>query len=100
MGSIRFLSFFFFFLFARDHRPNSSPAADPTIRVYQQSGTAFFHMLIPSLGLSEGQSSTPLASIPNAILAFPQEARTALRDYVERNPHAQGTTPFFFFSPL
>jgi hypothetical protein len=49
--------------------------------------------------LRGAQSSTPLASIPNAILAFPQQSRTALRDYVERNPHAQGTT-LYFLSPL
>jgi hypothetical protein len=50
-------------------------------------------------GPLRGAASTPLASIPNAILTFPQQSRTALRDYVERNPHAQGTT-LYFLSPL
>jgi len=54
-------------LLARDHRPNSS--RPPTPR-----SASFFTCLFPPWA-----SFRPLASIPNAILAFPQEPRTALK---------------------
>lgn len=61
-------------------RSSTTPAPDPTpfSHAYSLPGPLF-------------------ASIPSVILAFPQYPRTALRDYVERNPHARGTC-FFFLS--
>jgi hypothetical protein len=79
----RLLSSLFLFLFACDHRPISSHRP-PT-----RNG-AFSHAYsLPGAYTSCFHS--------NAILGFPQEPR---KHYVERNPHAQGTTMFFFFSFL
>lgn len=78
----RLLSSLFLFLFARDHRPISSHRP-PT-----RNG-AFSHAY--SLPGAHLDASSCFHS--NAILAFPQEPR---KHYVERKPHAQGTTMFFF----